>query len=245
MEKKPAWNNTCNRFVAFLDIMGFRDRVFRESHEDMMEMFVSLRPTIKTIETFAKVASRSKKIAIVKPIIFSDSIILVSNDDSKNAFEWILFDSQWILYNAILQGIPIKGAIAYGKQTADFKESLHFGKPLIDAYELQNELKLYGVVLHHTVEKSLNEFKVIDSFLDTSVIKMLVPMKSGKITHYIVNWTQITTNKHFEPIDLVTQLYNNVSGSPRKYVDNTMEFVRWVTEKKTEIKQGNKKINKV
>ncbi len=27
------WRNTCERYVSFLNIMGFRDRVFRESYE--------------------------------------------------------------------------------------------------------------------------------------------------------------------------------------------------------------------
>ena len=227
-KKKQNWEPTCKRFVAFLDIMGFKDMVFRNEHQEVYDMFESLRPAINTIQLIAKFASKSKKGGIVKPIIFSDSIILISNDISQNAYEWMIFDIQWIIRNAIEKGIPIKGAISCGLQTAEFRKSLFFGKPLIEAYELQKELQLYGVVLHHTIEKrliDLESLKKIDN--DYIICKYPVPTKSGKITHYILDWTIFCKYWKEDALILVNLLYNNVSGTPRVYVDNTLEFVKW------------------
>jgi hypothetical protein len=57
-------------------------------------------------------------------------------------------------------------------------------------------------------------------------------MKSGEINHYVVNWYNFYTNIAEE----LSQLYLNVSGAPRLYVDNTLEFVNWlIKEKKASI----------
>ena len=130
VERIKNGNPTRERFVAFLDIMGFKYKLQTEGHEKILKMFDSLRPTFDRVKDFSQWMSKNKR-PKVKLIKFSDSIILVSDDDSKYSFEWTLFDTQFILYNALINGIPIKGAIAFGTQTDDFKSSFHFGQPLL------------------------------------------------------------------------------------------------------------------
>ena len=248
VEQAEIWKPTCNRFVAFLDIMGFREMVLRKSHEDVREMLESLYPTIEimkeeTTKRFKRDANKDKEhkpdvITGVLPILFSDSIIFVSSDDSSESAYEILLYSMWILNQAITDGIPMKGAIAHGEQTAYLEKSLCFGKPLIDAYELQQELQIYGVILHHTMEKHLIENNFIHSIeKDKYISKWDVPMKSGDITHYLVNWASESMTEK-EVLDMITKLYVSVSGNPRLYVDNTLDFVHWVIEKKAEVKQA-------
>jgi hypothetical protein len=249
-EKIDGWNPTCKRFVAFLDIMGFRERVFRESHEEVKKMLESLLPAIGFIENYAKEWTDTKRVQevrkidssftphIVFPVLFSDSIILISSDDSESSMNEMAFNAGWILSKAILSGIPMKGAIACGEQTAILERSLYFGKPLIDAFDLQNELQLYGVVLHHTLEKHLKALKIIDKF-ENIIFNYLVPTKNGKITHRLVDWTIHSNRERRDPQTTVTDLYNNVSGSPRKYVDNTLEFLEWLKkERETQKKKS-------
>ncbi len=253
-EKMDGWEDKNDRFVAFLDIMGFKERLQRDGDDKVKKMLESLLPTIDYVETMAKYASTNKAGPAIKHIIFSDSIIVVSNDKSQQAFNWIIFDTKLIIYNAIIQSIPIKGAIAFGMQTADFTKSLHFGRPLIDAHELQNELQLYGIVLHHTCEKYLNDPDFIKKssvkrLSDIDITNYLVPMKSGKISHYLVNWVslyetdRIPMNEEKDPINDVSNLYNIVSGKPRIYVDNTLKYVRETQAKRLELekKKGNQK----
>jgi hypothetical protein len=240
-KKIENWNPTCNRFVAFIDIMGFRDFVYRNSHSDVNDKLNLLYPYLASIAQRAKSTSNDKIVKMTaRPVIFSDSIILASSDDSEQAAEDMLYASWYIITNSIGLGIPTKGAIACGEETADFKKSLHFGRPLIDAYELQNELQLYGVVLHHTMEKRLSQLKIIKDLEDKHIFKYLLPMKSGKITHYILDWTY-QLGKGEDPVNLVSNLFNSVSGKPRIYVDNTLEFINWVTTKKAELAQKRKK----
>lgn len=247
MEKEmSAWNTTCKRFVAFLDIMGFKDMVFRNNHQEVYELLKSFQPTIGEIEEHARqilsgklalnIEGTSRHRSIIRPILFSDSIILISNDDSLLSAFYLLNRARWLLYQAIVKGIPLKGAIAYGEQTADFDKSLHFGRPLIDAFELQNDLLLYGVILHHTMEKSLIEIDKNEVIRTALLHNCHVDMKNGKITHYILDWIPFCAEKE-NPINLVSEMYKSVSGTPRIYVDNTLKYVRKVTKQKAELKQ--------
>jgi ABC-type Zn2+ transport system substrate-binding protein/surface adhesin len=66
-------------------------------------------------------------------------------------------------------------------------------------------------------------------------------MKYGNVYHYIIDWT-FSLNDNKDPFELVEKLYNSVSGKPRKYVDNTLEFIRWSAEEKAELEKKAEKV---
>jgi len=267
-ENTGNWCDTPKVFVAFLDIMGFKHRLQRDSHEEVRKMFETLRPSLRDLEAKAKEKEvklketkkqgrgflaryydtypdlRLKPDSYILPVSFSDSIILISNDDTYESAREILSRINLILGIAIDSKIPIKGAVAYGEMTANTKESIYFGQPLIDAVELQKELQLYGVVLHHTFEQRLSDPDFIKGhslkeLINKYVTKYAAPIRSSKITHYVVDWTTLV-DLIGDTIESVTNLYSLVSGEPRIYVDNTMEFVREIRKRKAELKKKKK-----
>lgn len=233
-KQTPRWEPTCKRFVAFLDIMGFKETVLKKKHEEVYKLLKLLHLPIAMIELTTQLAGTKVLSNVEVPgrtriASFSDSIVFVSYDDSiKSSYE-ILADVKLIISYAVVSEIPLKGAIAYGEETADFINSIHFGQPLIDAHDLQNELQLYGVVLHHTMERYLEKnLQVIEVLKDQEIIiEYPVPMKSGNITHYLVNWIQ----RNEDIIPRIRDLYLGVSGKPRIYVDNTIEFAQYLSKK--------------
>jgi hypothetical protein len=246
--KKNIWDPTCDRFVVFMDIMGFRDMVYRNSHEEVMRMMYEFNRVIKSIDkTFGNKPSKKnppmddEDYKLVKPVIFSDSVLLFSSDGTPSSLYNTITALQCLTADALVKGIPIKGAIAYGKQTADLKESLFFGKPLIDAWELQNDLFLYGVVLHHTVERYIHQHKedcknIIDN---CDIQKYDTPFKQGSISHYILDCTDYLQFIE-EDIDIqskIHEFYLTVSGGTRKYVDNTVEYLTYIMQKSIEEKK--------
>jgi hypothetical protein len=223
---------TCDRFVVFLDILGFTDRVFRDEHEKILKDLLSVKQPINEMQILSNMFSKDRvkspeDISIqIQPITFSDSIILFSGDDSAISLITTALWTQYIVENAISLSIPIKGAIAFGHLTADTKNSLYFGKPLIYAYELQDEILAYSVVLHHTAEqrfeelskhpiKGLNVVSLNDFF-----VKYKIPLKKGAVNHYLLRPSEPDQLK-----ESLIGLYNIVSGYKRCYVDNTLIFL--------------------
>jgi hypothetical protein len=146
-----------------------------------------------------------------------------SKDESEDSAIEIIISAALIISEAIKNEIPMKGAIAFGEMTVDKINSLFFGIPLIDAYELHKELKIYGVVLHHSAQKRFNELLgKARIFRSLFTANDSVPMKSGSIEHTLINWMFFVHN----PLNLVNKFYYNVSGAPRIYIDNTIKFVR-------------------
>jgi len=226
-----AWKNTNNRFVVFFNIAGFKDEVFGNDYRNVLDTMRYLS------DRLGESRNKGETSPQIKHVLFSDSILIISEDDSSNSAHEISLTANWLTSASLSKGIAIKGVMACGKQTADFKKSIHFGRPLIDACLLGKELMLYSVVLHHTAEEKMSEYKLLntrDSFLD--VLQYKTPMKSGKINHYVLDWTKI--NEKINSVDVMNNLYNRFSGESRICIDNTLEFVQsvWKSSEKNGIK---------
>jgi len=251
---------TCDRFVAYFDVMGFKNRIFRDNHDDVLAMMQKLQVSISGIkeigeasleykktgksDRFGKIAKDSISPEILKmfasslrilPVFFSDSILLVSEDDSDENIFGIIILSSFLFASSLIDQIPMKGAIAYGRQTADFDNSLYFGRPLVDAYVLQEEMCLYGAALHDTMESYLKTKKgVIDTLIKSNLLHWYkTPLKQCKVNHYCLNWKPILVSlNEGKPEEVVSRLYDTVSGSTRCYVDNTLDFVNGIETNK-------------
>ena len=119
---KDDWNPTCERFVAFLDIMGFKETVLRCNHDELYKLLIYFSHDFKPVKEYEK-ASREKipnlpiqdpegYKSIVKIVFFSDSIIMFSYNESRNSFISMLLFLRWILRRALEKNLPLKGALA-------------------------------------------------------------------------------------------------------------------------------------
>ncbi len=245
------WTATASRFVAFLDIMGFKDRVFRNKHEAVLKTMESFQLALGEIEQQAEKRLQSvstpflvaksptpfldyvERGSVVRPVFFSDSVLLVSSDNSKGSAWQILRTVDYVMGWAMKTGVPIKGAVAYGEQTDDFERSLHFGRPLIDAYELQNELLLYAVALHHSSQEHLTAQGFLTGLDGTFLPDYPAPLKAGQVRHYIVGITPDSSANGLRKA-AISRFYTTVSGTARTYVDNTAKYLDWLAEKASE-----------
>lgn len=209
-------NNTAERFVAFLDIMGFKDRVVRTEHDELLGQLSEFNKEI----TGQISRYNESEIQLAQ---FSDSIVLFSNDVTSKSLKNLAEVSRGIMQIAIKSQIPIKGAIAQGKVTCDISKQLFFGQALIDAYLLEESIHYYGILVHHTAEKSVIELA------DDSIFKdVKAPLKSGCISHYELSWYvggDVYENEIDNVKDCLRKIRQTVSDAPRKYIDNTMDVI--------------------
>lgn len=234
--KIKNWVTTTPRFVVFLDIMGFKDFVNRNPHQIVYEKLQLLSHKRQAIDHASqKKYNRAYDNADIYTISFSDSFIMFSKDDSVGCFEIISFAAALLVQEAITNNIPIKGGIAHGQITVNKSQQIYFGQPIIDAFEIQEDVYYYGIVAHHTVNNfiSLNEKTISPWSLNVLYKEVPTPLKSGKIKHHNINWFEFLyglsgRNKEkalimSEYSRVIQSLKNKTSGAPRRYIDNTEE----------------------
>lgn len=226
MTQPENWDITANRFVAFFDILGFKDLVMRSTHQQVLDKLAKLKSTISKLEQI-HTTELLKKYNIdehqSKSVTFSDSLIFFSKGDTFNDGFKILLDSLLLMTRALADGIAIKGAISFGHVTVDFANSLFFGQPIIDAYLLHEDLQMLTVVCDNHFDVKLRSFEDSKVILDL-LVSYKANMKSGRITHTLMRPQNSKRIK--EGIENVGKLYDQVSGRPRLYVDNTIEFLK-------------------
>ena len=137
-----GWELTANRCIAFLDIAGTKDRVKKLSANEFYEQLIKVTKVPDLITD--KHPDRKEQVYYS---VFSDSLVFISKDDSKESLTTFLDVVTFAFASSIRQGLPIKAIISYGEMTADRENKIFFGQPLIDAFLIQETiLDYYGVV---------------------------------------------------------------------------------------------------
>lgn len=238
-KKTDDWEITVNRFVAFIDILGFKDMVARSSQEDIYNKMVDLHDILDNalnIEKNKILMNEKHKIELSKNsvyyVMFSDSIAIITKDNSWHAFLALCAQLQYFLAETLKKQIPFKGSFAYGQLTVDKEKNIILGQPLIDAYLLEEELNYMGIVAHHSIDSYIEHISKTETIrkhvMDLICLpEIKTPLKSGKFTHRNIccvltynNYYQILTKNDIEKFRL------NSSGNVRKYVDNTLDVMK-------------------
>src|ERR1035437_6528279 len=91
-----AWKKTDKRFVAFFDILGFKELVLKNSHEEILGKLESLKWLLQVIQKTVIPTFEGSNVYEnhTRPITFSDSIIIFSKEDKFNDAVKILDDSR-------------------------------------------------------------------------------------------------------------------------------------------------------
>lgn len=209
---------TAERFVSFLDIMGFKDFVARNEHSVILAKLSVLTDFIS--ETVGSVSGFHFS-------MFSDSILLYSDSSQSDDFESIVRLTSDIVRESISIGLPIKGAIAKGVCTATTGDKLlYFGQPIIDAFKLEENIVIYGVAIHNTAEQEalfLAKKTGTDLVYDYKVV-----LKNAVSKHYLLNWYG---NQADDTINMLINIRLTVSDAPRRYIDNTIDAINSLMEK--------------
>jgi hypothetical protein len=228
MEATPAeinWAITDNRYIAYIDIMGFKDMVARENHNEIYKMMKDIN---NKMYYTSRINWKGSSDILLKTTNYSDSIIIYSKDDSYDSLESITNTVSALTNDLLTAAIPHKGALAFGKMTMDIDESIIFGQPLIDAYLLQEELKFYGIVAHATIEEKIQKrAEEKKGSLLPSVHKYFCHFKNGNAYHIVIHPAFIVSydpsfNSYTDNLFAsINKLRLKTSGHLRSYIDNT------------------------
>lgn len=213
------------RFVLYLDIMGFKERVNKVEIDNLKEQLLLFKTKNNKLKPLLE-GGKTKE-TLINMAQFSDSIVLVTRNSTADDLNRISKAAAILMQTGLQTGFALRGAIAKGKMVFDNENQLFFGKALVDAYLLEEELCYYGVVFHESMEdcvinaQNKNQMAIED---------VTVPFKKGKSKHYHIAWHKLKTN--LQPGDIssnaliwLQEIRKTVSGNPRVYLDNTIEII--------------------
>lgn len=186
------------KYVAFLDILGFKDRIRGLQPEEAKKLIRAFSQTIFDIfkkknsdkENSDKENSNDK----IKGYIVSDSVILYSSDDSKDSLEALIKLTREICEKEFIENsILIRGAIEKGEfdkvpaeERLDLEKGLIVGEAYIKAYLVEDSgsVKAMGVILSEDV------YEDIKDILDPNITKDIVEEKKDK-KYYLLRYINV------------------------------------------------------
>ncbi len=184
-----------NRFVAVLDVLGFSSMI-KNSHSPE-----NIRDIIKSLENdIFLICGRSPGQTIPNgrypkchPVMMSDTILIYSDDDSRESYKQIMAQSHMILMLSIGNALgvklksngkkefftgstyrPLRGAISHGEFYADRDSDIYFGPAFLDALEWEKAQNWIGMILTPECAKYCQQKGFSSDMLveyDLSVIK--------------------------------------------------------------------------
>lgn len=220
-QKYADWNQDAERLILYADVMGFKSRVLTRSHKQLKQEFLDFR------KAWDARVSPLKQNDFLRFVQFSDSMMIVVKGVNGKMFNLLTKAAIALMQVAMEKKFPIKGAIAQGTFGFYADKQLYFGQPLCDAAVLHDQLKFYGIAVHHSAEKTVRSFSSVQlPYSKTSIF-----IDKGKVCHYHLCWNLL--DQTYQCNDITTLCKNwlqtieeSVSGEPRMYVDRTLEVLK-------------------
>ncbi len=224
-----------NRFVAYIDILGFKEMLGSQRKKD--EVYIKLRSLFDRVARFNVDENRSNDSNVVV-YNFSDSFCIFTKDDSDESFYSFTLRCREIMTSAIDLNLPLKGAVAFGYIDIDVYRRIFVGQPMVDAVLLEADLHYIGIVVHHSAEDFVNGNKIASPMkekIHTRYYECITPFKTCSVAHWNVDWFNAYTfmkkeetlgDHDFENLkNQIRKMRSMTSGKPRKYYENTLMMV--------------------
>jgi len=130
-------------YVAFLDVLGFRELVGRPDSQDRLTQYIG------SVDRAIQAAGPE----VLQYVVFSDSVVINSRAGGLGQLEAILRACSTIFRELLRSRIPVRGAIAHGSFLRSNQPNGTFvaGRPIVQAYDYQERQNWVGIMLAPSV----------------------------------------------------------------------------------------------
>lgn len=251
MEEISPQPNLQKTFVAFLDILGFKDLVKNNDTEALFSIYnnsiVALNKFLQT-EWNGDYRPPHVREPVIKTFIVSDSIVIYSEKNDIASFLKIVSYIHSLIGNLIVEGLPVRGALSFG-DFIDFSsigQNILLGKSIVKSYELEIRQQWAGCVIDDSCFEhfgfDVNHDPIHPYLKDWhSFIKYDVPLKSGgdysqNSSHYVINWPLVFLEERmqvrFLSREIVERSFSengkSISGTEiQQKIKNTLDFCNY------------------
>lgn len=199
-----------NRFVLFLDILGFK-KIIDSTIIKEKEVIEKTTFLIETINEMIESSTFTSKETTKNVTQFSDSIVVSFKENDTKEIPKLFQNLQRLIANLLKREILCRGAVSYGKLY--HKDNLVFGPALVDAYETESQAALYPrIILDKSVLDIMkynysleNKHKYRKVIFDNSIISSL---KKDTDDKYYIDYFS-STMMYFNDDDLF-EVYENL-----------------------------------
>lgn len=214
------------KYVAFLDILGFKNKLKNLSQSEAKKYIGDFSATVYTI--FQSIDSQ-----LINGYIVSDSIIIYTNNISEEGLKALVNVVERICKEEFSRhAILIRGAISKGEfdnipaiELPHLQKQLIVGQAYVEAYLLEDSVKTIGINLSKNVYQDLNNYGV-----DLNIIEEKIKDQVQYVLRYITIDYLLDENNMSQFVRLAVES----NWLPHYY--NTMYFAmkRETNNKKTE-----------
>jgi hypothetical protein len=192
------------KYIAFFDILGFKDLVFNNDHKSLETIYEhfsnAAHLSLANFQTQEgqiadnSIAKVDMSKATVNSLIVSDSVIFWTDGESPNDFIEIVHASQLMLAVSFKIGVPVRGGISFGdftfseNQTDSPQKNVLtscFGKALVDAYSLEALQEWSGCIVS---KSALKQFSTQVEYYQKMTTEKLVDLDSLKNYKMLVEY---------------------------------------------------------
>jgi hypothetical protein len=205
------------RFVAFLDVLGFSDMVQAVDHDRLLQLYdnlVAFAQRAAAEGAFTLIGDGPQQRAVadltqarVEVLVVSDSIVILSPGITGRGFVDVLRTVRDLLVNGLFLGMPLRGAITVGHVDTFVSGSggaapavSVVGRGLVDAYQREAAQQWAGAVVS---DQALDAFTAAQTAaalppeddVDAGTLvgarllaRYPVPTREGPIEGWAVSW---------------------------------------------------------
>lgn len=271
-----------NVFVAFMDILGFATYI--EKNGTAQATSVALRTSLHSMVNLGIVSSErvnreqpegeskvspaeivmlpgggqvavpNTKIFNINSVHIFDSIVLWTESDSAKDLEDLVGVVRGMLYANIMDGFPLRGAIAHGEfyyrsepieSSVVVNHSLLISPAQVKAYNLEKEQQWSGCVFDDSVISHCNEIGVKLGYEEPLYVEEYnVPLKDGTKKMHVVMWDGTDRNLpgvNYKDIDVMREYIEgkfsmhgkDISNeSVKDKIKNTANYMSYIESKR-------------
>jgi len=245
-------------YVAFLDILGFKDIILNNSHEDVVRLFDNFRIYVqrslakdKTMTDSYGRLTYDVRDSTINSNIISDSLIFwTNNNKATSLFELIDCLHSFTIFCHNLPHIFLRGGITYGDFYYDHNgvirgqdtliiHPIMLGRALVDIFEIEKQLEIAGCVVTPAAidaaksdDIDLFNEKWKDITAEKKVIEYDMPTKKGILRSWTINWVRDILHPTLDEITKGFSSHKKGTDHPdvKRKIENTINFYNYIKE---------------
>ncbi|WP_345246697.1 hypothetical protein [Nibrella saemangeumensis] len=205
------------KYIAFVDILGYSQIVEKNSFEDLSRFVGFLIRDVQMYLTSEEAGKSKTRLylhgfapdlseATINNIMLSDTIIFWTVDDSAESFYEIIKSIRNLMFfESFFTNVALRGVITIGElefvnydithPSLTINQSTLYGKAIVEAYHIEKEQEWIGCLV---TDKAINRFlkkvptpDAKDKVFNNFIIQYDVPKKGNQYQNsYVINWPQ-------------------------------------------------------